>query len=164
MLRRGARAPYGVAVSTPAKRILLVDDDRDTRSWLIQYLVELGYDAHVALDGDHALRSAIALNPDLILLDVFLPRPQFALDFAARYRDRIPADKRVPIIAMSSSSDLATLAQQIGANDTVRKPFELGALARLLAKFLDDPVERPVVEATEAKTTEVTPQPETGPA
>ena len=147
-----------------AKRILLVDDDRDTRSWLIQYLVELGYEAHVALDGDHALRSAVALSPDLILLDVFLPRPTFALDFAARYRDRIPADKRAPIIAMSSSSDLATFAQQIGANDILRKPFELGGLARLLAKFLDDPVETPVVDAAEGQTTELTAQPETGPA
>ena len=154
-------------MTASTKRILLVDDDPDTRRWLIQYLVELGYDTHVALDGDHALRSAIALEPDLILLDVFLPQPRFAVDFAAHYRDRLAPDKRAPIIAMSSSSDLAALAQQIGANETVRKPFELGTLARLLAKFLDDPVEtQPAATAEPPPTevTELTPQPETGPA
>jgi CheY-like chemotaxis protein len=151
-------------LSAPPKRILLVDDDRDTRSWLVEYLVELGYDAHVALDGDHALRSAIALGPDLILLDVFLPRPKFALDFATRYRDRVPAEKRAPIIAMSASADLPALAQQIGANDTLTKPFELGVIARVLAKFLDDPVETAIVDAPEPSAPELTPQPETGPA
>ena len=89
-----------------AKRVLLVDDDPETRGWMTEYLAELGYEAHVALDGDHALRSAVALRPELILLDVYLPTPSQALRFAARYRDRVPADRRVPIIAMSSSDQL----------------------------------------------------------
>jgi CheY-like chemotaxis protein len=149
------------------KRILLVDDDRETRSWLAEYLVELGYEPHTALDGDHALRSVIALRPDLILLDVYLPSPAFALQFATRYRDRVPADYRAPIIAMSASDQLATLAQQIGANDTLAKPFELSALVKLLGKYLDEPAEPPSVETAEpapAATTELTPQPENGSA
>ena len=150
-----------------AKRVLLVDDDPDTRTWMSGYLADLGYEPHVALDGDHALRSAIALAPELILLDVFLPSPAFALQFAARYRDRVPADRRAPIIAMSSSGELPALAQQIGANDTLTKPFELSALAKLLAKYLDEPAAAPLVEAPEqvpAEGTDLAPQPETGPA
>lgn len=149
-----------------AKRILLVDDDRDTRSWLAEYLTDLGYEPHVALDGDHALRSALALRPDLILLDVYLPQPAVALEFASRYRDRVPADQRVPIVAMSASDQLPTLAQQLGANDTLAKPFELGALAKLLGKYLDEPADPPAVEAAEQAppTPDLAPQPETGPA
>jgi CheY-like chemotaxis protein len=150
-----------------AKRVLLVDDDPDTRSWMSGYLAELGYEPHVALDGDHALRSAIALRPELILLDVFLPSPAFALQFAARYRDRVPPDRRAPIIAMSASDQLPTLAQQIGATDTLAKPFALSALAKLLGKYLDEPAPVPVVEVTEPvplETTDLAPQPETGPA
>lgn len=149
------------------KRILLVDDDRETRSWLVAYLVDLGYEPHVALDGDHALRSAIALRPDLILLDVYLPSPAFALGFAARYRERVAAESRAPIIAMSASSDLPTLAQQIGANETISKPFELGALAKVLAKFLDEPAAPPVVAPepeVPVDSGELRTEPETGPA
>jgi len=150
-----------------AKRVLVVDDDPETRSWMTEYLAELGYESHVALDGDHALRSAIALRPELILLDIYLPSPAYALRFAARYRDRVPAARRAPIIAMSASDELGALAQQMGATDTLAKPFELGALAKLLGKYLDDPVEARLSEPTEqapAATTELAPQPETGPA
>lgn len=159
---------YVVDVTAGAKRILLVDDDRDTRSWLMQYLVELGYEPHGALDGDHALRSAIALRPDLILLDVYLPRPKYAVEFATRYRDRVGPDDRAPIIAMSSSSELTELAQQIGANDTLAKPFELGALVKLLGKYLDEPAEQPAAVPEEPVAADgvvdLVPQPETGPA
>jgi len=154
--------------SMAAKRVLVVDDDPDTRLWMTGYLTDLGYDAHVALDGDHALRSAIALGAELILLDVFLPNPEFALQFAARYRDRVPPDRRAPIIAMSASEQLPELAQQIGAADTLPKPFELGALAKLLGKYLDEPAPAPVVDAPEQVPVEGTailaPEPETGPA
>ena len=148
------------------KRILLVDDDRDTRSWLAEYLIELGYEPHSALDADHALRSAVALRPDLILLDVYLPSPAFALQFASRYRDRVSPEARAPIIAMSASDQLATLGQQIGANDTLSKPFELGALVKLLAKYLDEPAVAPIAERDQvpASTTELAPQPENGSA
>ena len=148
------------------KRVLLVDDDRATRRWLADFLVELGYELHVAVDGDHAARSALALRPDLILLDVYVPSPDFALRFAERYRERVSADARAPIIAMSSSSDLATLAQQIGANETLSKPFELNDLAKLLSKFLDEPAERPAAEPDPAPTGsgDLVAQPETGPA
>jgi CheY-like chemotaxis protein len=149
------------------KRVLVVDDDPDTRTWMREYLIELGYEPHVALDGDHALRSAIALGPELILLDVYLPSPAFALRFAARYRERVPADRRAPIIAMSASDQLPTLAQQIGASDTLAKPFELSALAKLLGKYLDEPAPAPQVEAAEqvpAEGTDLAPLPETGPA
>lgn len=150
-----------------AKRVLVVDDDPDTRSWMNGYLLDLGYQPHMALDGDHALRSAIALAPQLILLDVYLPTPDFALQFAARYRDRVPADRRAPIIAMSASDQLPELAQQIGATDTLAKPFELSALAKLLGKYLDEPAAAPLAEAPEqapAQGTDLAPQPETGPA
>lgn len=150
-----------------AKRVLVVDDDPETRSWMSGYLADLGYEPHVALDGDHALRSAIALAPEIILLDVFLPNPEFALRFAARYRERVPAERRVPIIAMSASDQLAALAQQIGASDTLAKPFELGALAKLLGKYLDEPAAVPLADAPEqapAIAPDVAPLPETGPA
>lgn len=147
------------------KRVLIVDDDHETRGRLVECLGELGYEPHVALDGDHALRSALALRPDLILLDVYLPSPAFALGFATRYRERVSPDSRAPIFAMSASSDLVTLAQQIGANETVSKPFDLDDLAKLLAKFLGEP--EPTLAAAEPEPAglgDLVAQPETGQA
>jgi two-component system response regulator MprA len=149
----------------PPKRVLLVDDDRAIRQTLSECLTALGYQTHVALDGEHALRSAVALRPDLILLDVYLPHPDFAVRFAARYRERVPAEGRAPIIAMSGSDQLGPLSQQIGANDTLAKPFEMTALERLLRKYLDEPapaVETAPADATPARAPEV--QSDTGPA
>ena len=147
------------------KRILVIDDDDAIRRWLTEYLVDLGYETQVAVDGDHAIRSAVALRPDLILLDVRVPRPASALRFAERYRERVPADRRAPIIAMSAGNDLEAVAQQLGANDALPKPFELSALVKILAKYLEDPVPAPTPEAADpALAPEITPRPETGPA
>ena len=149
------------------KRILLVDDDPEIRQSLSQCLVELGHEPHVALDADHALRSAVALRPDLILLDVYLPDPAFALRFASRYRDRVPAESRPPLIAMSGSDQLAALAQQLGATDTLSKPFDIGALEKILRKYLADPappVETAPTDPTASLSSEPVPQPETGAA
>lgn len=147
------------------KRILVVDDDDAIRRWLTEYLGDRGYETQVAVDGEHAIRSAAALHPDLILLDVRVPRPEAAVRFAAQYRERVPAERRAPIIAMSAGEDLEALAQQIGANDLLPKPFDLSALLKILATYLDDPAAPAVPEPAAAApplTVEVTPQPESG--
>jgi CheY-like chemotaxis protein len=147
---------------------LLVDDDADTRRWLAEYLADLDYETHVAVDGEHALRSAVALRPDLILLDIYLPEPSAALRFAERYRERVPADRRAPIVAMSGSDRLQALGQQIGADEIVPKPFEMSALVKVLTKYLDEPVDAPATEAVAAEVPAVAPdpvrQPESGAA
>lgn len=149
------------------KRILVVDDDDAIRRWLSESLDDLGYEPQVAVDGEHAIRSAAALDPDLILLDVRVPRPEAALAFAAQYRDRVSAERRAPIIAMSAGDDLDALAQQIGANDVLPKPFDLTALVKMLAKYLDDPIAPPAPEPADASPSrdpDLAPQPETGAA
>jgi CheY-like chemotaxis protein len=149
----------------PPKRILLIDDDEAMRRWFPDYLADLGYETHTALDAEHALRSAIALRPDLIILDVYLPEPSFAVRFAGRYRERVSAEHRAPIIAMSASDKLEALAQQIGANDVLQKPFDLSALVKLLGKYLDDPADAQVPEpAIEIPPSDAVGQPEGGTA
>ena len=76
------------------KRVLVVDDDPAIRTLVAGLLVDAGYDAQTALDGDHARRSSIALHPDLIILDVHVPEKAMALRFVEAYRDRVPAESR----------------------------------------------------------------------
>src|SRR5258707_15277583 len=86
------------------KRILVIDDDDAIRRWLTEYLVDLGYETQVAVDGDHAIRSAVALRPDLILPDVRVPRPASALRFPERYREPGPADRRAPTLPIGAGN------------------------------------------------------------
>ena len=63
-----------------------------------------------------------------------------ALRFAEAYRDRVPAERRAPIIALSGAADLEEVGQQLGASGFLRKPFDLDELIGLVAKFLPETV------------------------
>lgn len=120
--------------------MLVVDDDAAIRKLVVGLLVEAGYDAQTALDGDHARRSSIALHPDLIILDVQVPEKAMALRFAEAYRDRVPAEIRAPIIALSRDGDLEEVGRQLGASAFLSKPLDVDELIRLVAKFLPETV------------------------
>jgi CheY-like chemotaxis protein len=122
------------------RRVLVVDDDPAIRRLVAGLLVEAGYDAQTAVDGDHALRSVVALQPDLIVLDVHVPEREMALKFAQAYRERVGPGARAPIIALSGSSDLLEVGQQLGADGFLQKPFDIDELLRLVTKFLPEPV------------------------
>ena len=135
------------------QRVLVVDDDPAIRRLVAGLLVEQGYDAQTAIDGEHALRSAAALQPDLIILDIHVPETSLALRFADVYRHRVPAERRAPIIAMSGASDLQEIGQQLGASAFLEKPFDVDELLRIVAKFLP----HPAAAADPAPTTEPAP-------
>lgn len=150
---------------TDKKRVLVIDDEA-LRRWLGEYLADLGYEAHSAVDGEHGIRSAIALRPALILLDLYVPDPSLAIRFADAYRARVPAEQRAPIVVISGTDRLDELAQRIGADATLSKPFELGEVTKLLVKFLE-PAETPAPQPepeSAAPAAELAPQPETGSA
>lgn len=129
--------------------MLVIDDDPAIRRLVAGLLVEEGYDAQTALDGEHAQRSAAALHPDLIILDVHVPEKELALRFAEVYRDRVPAERRAPIIALSGASDLEEVGQQLGASAFLRKPFDVDELLRLVTKLLPEPAPAEPVAADE---------------
>lgn len=126
--------------------VLIVDDDPTIRQLIAGLLVDAGYDAQTAIDGDHGLRSAIALHPDLVLLDIQVPETAMALRFAQVYRERVTADRRAPIIVMSASSDLVEIGKQLGAGGFLKKPFDIDELLQLIAKYLPDPGAQPAPE------------------
>ncbi len=132
--------------------MLVIDDDPAIRRLVAGLLVEEGYDAQTALDGEHARRSAAALHPDLIILDVHVPEKALALRFAEDYRDRVPAERRAPIIALSGASDLEEVGQQLGASAFLNKPFDVEELLRLVTKLLPEPLAAEPVAADEPAT------------
>ena len=92
-----------------------------------------------------------------------MPDPAFAVRFAEAYRERVPSEQRAPIVVISGTDRLEELAQRIGADATLAKPFELGQLTKLLVKFLEAPAESPAADAA-AVVPDAMPQPEAGSA
>jgi DNA-binding response OmpR family regulator len=112
----------------PKKRILIVDDESDLIELVKLRLEANGYEVMVAGDGQSGLDKARAEKPDLIVLDVMLPKIDGykvcrMLKFDEKYR-------HIPIImftARAQESDRKT-GEQVGADAYITKPFDPAAL------------------------------------
>jgi diguanylate cyclase (GGDEF)-like protein len=112
--------------------ILVVDDDPDIARFVEVNLRSAGYDVSVAGDGEEALERATEIRPDLILLDVMMPRLD-GFEVAQRLRKN-PQTANTSIIMLTAkalSSDKVT-GLQSGADDYIIKPFDpIELLARV---------------------------------
>lgn len=102
-------------------KILVVDDDSNICELLRLYLNKEGYIPVIATDGEMALERFAAEKPDLILLDIMMPR----LDGWQVCR-RIRKDSQCPIIMLTAKGELfdKVLGLELGADDYIVKPFE----------------------------------------
>jgi pilus assembly protein CpaE len=118
-----------------ATKVLVVDDDLNIQRVLVFTLKQEGYEVHVASDGQAGVEMAAAIDPDLILMDVAMPK----LDgYAATQQIRAAADsgRRVPIIMLTSEADVEQRVKGLraGADDDIVKPFHpLELIARIKA-------------------------------
>ena len=112
--------------------ILVVDDDPDIARFVEVNLRSAGYEVSVASDGEQALEKAGSLRPDLVLLDVMMPRID-GFEVAHRLR-RNPQTSNTSIIMLTAKA-LATdkvLGLTAGADDYIIKPFDpIELLARV---------------------------------
>jgi len=112
-------------------RILLVEDDPSIRESTAIGLRAAGFDVDTTSDGAAGLERWRAGNPDLVLLDVMLPR----LDGLEVCRE-IRRESTVPIVMLTARADTidVVVGLEAGADDYVRKPFEMPELvARIRA-------------------------------
>lgn len=117
--------------------ILIVDDGQDNREFLVKYVLEPnGFQALTARDGQEGLETALRHHPDLILLDLQMPRMtgiQVLEALAAQNAD-------IPVILMTfhGSEDIAVEVYRLGVKDYVKKPFTpeemLDAIERSLSE------------------------------
>lgn len=115
-----------------AEQILVVDDDPDIARFVEVNLRSAGYEVSVASDGEEALTRATELRPDLVLLDVMMPRID-GFEVAQRLR-RNPQTANTSIIMLTAKA-LSTdkvLGLTAGADDYIIKPFDpIELLARV---------------------------------
>ncbi|MEP7315809.1 MAG: response regulator transcription factor [Sphingomicrobium sp.] len=118
--------------------ILLVEDNTDLASNIIDFLEALGHRLHYAADGEAGLREALVSPVDIVLLDLALPTRD-GLSVCAEIRRR--ADRRVPILMLTArdtlDDKLAGFAN--GADDYLVKPFPLAELAARVVALAQRP-------------------------
>lgn len=113
--------PPQPASQEPAKKVLLVEDDKYLASVYQTRLVAEGFDVQWAPDGEAALTHAIAYKPDLILLDIMMPKIS-GLDALAELR-KLPETANTKIIMVSAlgQEEDQQKARDLGANDYLVK-------------------------------------------
>ena len=104
-------------MATQAHRILLVEDDRFLRKAAEATLRQRGFIVLTAADGEEALRQARAETPDLVLLDLIMPKLQ-GFEVLKRLKED-PGTASIPVIVLSN----------LGQERDVQQAMELGALA-----------------------------------
>jgi DNA-binding response OmpR family regulator len=118
------------------KRILIADDEEDMVATLQFTLNQEGYQCLTAYDGQEALDKAKSENPDLIILDIMMPKMNGykvsrLLKFDKRY-------KHIPIIMLTARTQEKDkkLGEETGADMYITKPFEMDALVNTIKNML----------------------------
>jgi len=118
------------------KRILIVEDSPQNMKLLLMTLRPLNYTLLEATDGEEALEIATRDKPDLIIMDIQLPKID-GLEATRRLR-QIPAFSRVPIIAVTAYAMKGDKEKAIGAgcNAYLSKPINTRELPGVVAEML----------------------------
>ena len=117
------------------KRILVVDDEADSREMLATYFQLEGFDVAEAADGYEAVERALAEPPDLVVMDMAMPVLD-GLDSTRAMRLHDPL-RRVPIIALTAfGSFYRPRALAAGCDELLAKPVDFDRLRPVVARHL----------------------------
>ena len=118
------------------KRVLVVDDDDDMRDLMVTLLSDI-YTVSSAHDGVEGLELARSLRPDLVVLDLLMPRMH---GFEVCQRIRADAGLKATKVLISSSKsyqhDVNTAVEETGADGYIVKPFQIDEFKRRVAAML----------------------------
>lgn len=119
------------------KKVVVVDDDNDMRT-LMTMLLSGSYSVETAVDGAAGLELVRRVHPDLVVLDLLMPRMH---GFEVCQKIRADAELAGTKILISSSKsyghDVRTAVSETGADDYIVKPFEIKEFQRRVASMLE---------------------------
>jgi two-component system phosphate regulon response regulator PhoB/two-component system alkaline phosphatase synthesis response regulator PhoP len=128
----------------PTSRILIVEDEESLGKMIAEAMSRQGYDCCLAFEGDAALNAVSELSPDLVILDVMLPRLD-GFEVARRIKaDRTSRGTPIIMLTARDAEEDVLAGFAAGASDYVRKPFsiaELSARVRSVLGRFDAPSE-----------------------
>ncbi len=119
------------------KKILIVDDEQDIVDSLKFVLENLNYTCYCAYNGEDGLKLAKEIMPDLMILDVMMPRINGykisrLLKFDKKYKD-------IPILMVTARSqeEDKLIGEETGADEYITKPFDLDDVIKTVQKYLE---------------------------
>src|SRR5947207_178762 len=121
--------------ATAKKRVLLVDDDPEIIEAIRYALESKGFQIFIARDGNQGLAMAEREDPDLVILDMMMPKRSgfLVLEKLRRTRD-VPV--RVIMITANEGSRHKAYAEMLGVDDYLRKPFAMDKLVDAVQRLL----------------------------
>ncbi len=120
-------------MATEGRTVLVVDDNEDLRTMVAFVLEVAGYGVRLAADGLEALEELGAGPPDLILLDMRMPRMD-GWEFGRRVRAM--NGHQIPVVVMTAAEHAEKRAKEIDADDFVAKPFDVDNLLHVVARHM----------------------------
>src|SRR5579871_6990325 len=121
--------------SQKTKRILLVDDDQEIVESMRLALEARGFQVLVARDGNQGLVLCEREDPDLVILDMMMPKRSGFLVLEKLRRTR-PVPLRVIMITANEGSRHKAYAEMLGVDDYIRKPFAMDRLLDSVTRLL----------------------------
>jgi CheY-like chemotaxis protein len=106
------------------KKIMIIDDEEDMRTYLQVLFKKAGYETELATNGQEALRMMAEVKPDLITLDILMPK-QSGLSFFQSLRDEI-GNRQIPVIVLSGLAGHREFFEEEAGHQTafVEKPID----------------------------------------
>ena len=120
------------------KKILVVDDDRDIRIAMEMALKDLGPEVISVGDGNQAVKQIEESEPDLIVLDMMLPKRSGFLVLERIKRDRTPGNKPYVIMVTGNLGNRHKIyAERLGVDRYITKPFRMNKLLEAIVELLE---------------------------
>ena len=119
------------------KKILCIEDDRETAALIAEELIERGFDVSVAHDGREGLAAILRNMPDLVLSDISMPAMS-GFEVLERLTSLEPRFSRMPFVFLTALTDRENelKGRQLGADDYVTKPIDFDLLVTLISARL----------------------------
>lgn len=118
------------------KKILIVDDEADIIE-ILQFVLEAqGYECITAMDGEEGLRLAKELLPDLIILDVMMPKINgYKISRLLKYDAKY---KNIPILMITARSqeEDKNIGEETGVDEYITKPFQVDYVLQKVKSYL----------------------------
>jgi CheY-like chemotaxis protein len=120
------------------KRVLIVDDDDDMRELMVT-LLGGRYQVSAAVDGVAGLEAAKAQKPDLVVLDLLMPRMHgFEVCMNIRADESLKGTKVLISSSKSYAHDVRTAVEETGADAYIVKPFPIAEFRKVVAELLGE--------------------------
>ena len=119
------------------KKILCIEDDRETAALIAEELVERGYEVSIAHDGREGLAAILRQMPDLVLSDISMP-VMSGFEVLERLTALEPRFGKMPFVFLTALTDRDNelKGRQLGADDYVTKPIDFDLLATIITARL----------------------------